>query len=137
MAIFIDRRPKLDKVAIAALVAAILIFASGLKGCSSDYARDKLTESNTAVCITSKESYGSEQYKYLNYKVGEHTGQIPVTDETFNSARPGKTMYFMLSKSDYEGGGWLILFGFMIVIGGVGTLISLTLTIATIHNRYF
>lgn len=137
MAIFIDRRPKLDKVAIAALVATILIFASGLKGCRSDYARDKLTESNTAVCITSKESHENGQRKYLNYKVGEHAGQISVTDETFNSARPGKTMYFMLSKRDYEGDGWLITFGIMIVIGGVGALISLNLTIAAIHDRYF
>lgn len=135
MAIFIDRRPKLDKIAITALVTFLLIFASGLKGCNSDYARDKLVTSNTAVCITSKESYENE--KCLRYKVGENTGRISVTNETFNSARPGKTMYFMLSKSDYEGNGWLIPFGIMIVIGAIGGIVSLGYTIVTIHNRYF
>lgn len=135
MAIFIDRRPELDKLAVTLLVVFLFIFASGLKGCRSDYARDKLTKSNTAVCITSKESCGEQ--KYLNYKVGEHAGQISVTDETFNSARPGKTMYFMLSKSDYEGSGWLVSFGIMIVIGVTGGVIFLKHTIETIRNRYF
>lgn len=137
MAIFIDQRPKLDKIPIIALAIFLLIFVSGLKGCNSDYAKDKQIESNTAVCITSKESRGNGQQKYLNYRVGEHTGQIFVTDETFNSARPGKTMYFTLSKSDYEGNGWLIPFVLMIVIGGAGVLISLGCATATIHNRYF
>lgn len=135
MAIFIDRRPKLDKTAITALVTFLLIFASGLKGCNSDYAKDKQLESNTAVCITSKETYGNE--KCLRYKVGENTGEIFVTDETFNSARPGKTMHFMLSKSDYEGSGWLIPFCIMIIFGCIGALISLVYTVANIYNRYF
>lgn len=135
MAIFIDRRPELDKAAIIAFTIMLFVCLSGIKGCRSDYAKDKLTETNTAVCVISRES--TDQHRYVNYKVGEHTGRLSVTDETFNSARPGKTMYFTLSKSDYEGDGWLIPFGLMIVIGAIGGIVSLGYTIATIHNRYF
>lgn len=135
MAIFIDRRPKLDKAAIIMLIITLVMCLSGLKGCRSDYAKDKLTETSTAVRVTDLEIVG--ETKYLHYEVGEHTGQISVTDETFKEAKIGKIMRFRLSKSDYEGSGWLIPFGIMIVIGGIGVLISLGYTIATIYNRYF
>lgn len=136
MAIFIDLRPKLDKAAITFFIITSLILLSGLKGCSGDYAKDRNIKTNTAVYITGRE-IGNGGDKLLSYKVGEYTGKISVTDETFASAKPGKTMYFNLSKKDYEGPGWLSLFAVMIILGAVGTIISISATISTIYNRYF
>lgn len=138
MAVFIDRRPKLNWTAIIICSVASLFMLSGLKGCNSDYSKDKLTETSTAIVVTSKSesSAGDTKYHYLKYKVGEDEGELSVTEEAFRSARPGKTMYFTLSKSDYEGYGWVTLFWLLSVIGIIATPISLAYVVISIFRRY-
>lgn len=138
MAVFIDRRPKLNWTAIIICSIALIFMLSGLKGCNSDYSKDKLTETSTAVVIIEKFEYSTSGAgdHLLKYRVGEDEGKLLVTTETFKSASPGKTMYFTLSKSDYEGYGWVTLFWLLSVIGIIATPISLAYVVISIFRRY-
>lgn len=139
MAIFIDRRPKLNRTAIIICSVALILMLSGLKGCNSDYAKDKSAKTSTAVMVISKhESRTANSTIYLlNYRVGDAEGELSVTEETYKSVRPGQTVNFTLSKSDYEGYGWTTLFCILLIIGIIVTLISLVYVVISIIRRYF
>lgn len=135
MAIYIDKRPKFDKITSILLVLSILVFIAGMGGCKSDYAQDKNNKSTQAVVVT--ERYQVNGTRYIKYKIGEYDGEISVTEGTYNNAKVGKVMYFTLAKSDYEGQGWVPLFAIMMVAGAVLFVITFFPTMSTIINRYF
>ena len=119
MAIFIDRRPKLDKTIIVLFAVNVLVIILGLKGCNSDYYNNKTKETKTTVTIVNKSTANSGNTKILRYVVGNESGSISVNDSTFNTAKIGHKMSFYLSRTDYEGYGWIwliipgVIFGFI------------------------
>lgn len=138
MAIFIDKRPGINPVVVYTLLMSLIFLFSGMKGCNSDYAKDKLTETNTAVVVVSKNkvSSGNSEFHKIKYKTGNGDGELSVTEDTFREAKPGKTMYFTLSKSDYEGYGWTAVFWFMYTVGLIAAPVSLVWTAISIFRRY-
>ena len=104
MAIFIDRRPKLDKQAIILSSISFIIFILCCKGCTSDRIDNNTREISTEIVVKGKHTSiidGDTNY-YIDYTVGENSGKIKVTKDTYYRAVPGHTMWFSIKKIDYD-----------------------------------
>lgn len=104
MAIFIDKRPKLDKSAINTASIFLAVFILCQIGWRTDYVEDIAKEVPTKVTIKKKdiETYNDKPDYYIYYTIGEDNGRIKVTKDTYSYARSGESKWFHLSKTEYN-----------------------------------
>ena len=104
MAIFIDKRPKLNILAIIIASIALVIFILCQGGWRSNYVHDISEEVLTKVTVVKKcsDTYSDGTHFHVHYKVGEDSGRVRVSEDTYRRARTGENMWFYLSKTEYN-----------------------------------